>query len=157
MDESENRRRAFVEIYSVQNRNGMLKWIKAHKKELIIAGISISSIIGIVLGMKNKQSLLRLWESLIVAVEKKCQTQIKGMPEIIPVVEVMDVTPDTEIIVVNPDTIRRLPHEVSAHLRILPDGMQASAEKIASATENGFDLSGGGVTWVQKYSTGNAA
>ena len=41
-----------------------ISWVKAHKKELIIAGISIATIIGIIVAIQNKNKILELWESL---------------------------------------------------------------------------------------------
>ncbi|MDD3185315.1 MAG: hypothetical protein ACOX1S_14975 [Anaerostipes sp.] len=42
------------------------------------------------------------------------------------------------------------PIEVSEHLRNLPEGWNASAEKILSATEHGYQLNPG-QTWVDTY------
>ncbi len=42
------------------------------------------------------------------------------------------------------------PIEVSEHLRNLPEGWNASAEKMLSATEHGYQLNPG-QTWVDTY------
>ena len=39
-------------------------WIKAHKNQLLIAGISATAIIGIIIGLKNKEAIRELWEVL---------------------------------------------------------------------------------------------
>ena len=44
-----------------KNQKGMMKWIKEHKMQLILAGGSISSLIIVVLCLKNKK-----------AIEKQC-------------------------------------------------------------------------------------
>ena len=41
-------------------------------------------------------------------------------------------------------------HHASKHIRNLPEGHNASAEKIATAEEHGFSL-GEGQTWVDDY------
>lgn len=49
----------------IEKKKGIfIKWVKSHKKELIFAGISIASLIGIILGIKNKDSIKALWEAL---------------------------------------------------------------------------------------------
>lgn len=42
---------------------GFVAWIKAHKKQLILVGVSIPTIIAVVLGLKNKDALKALWET----------------------------------------------------------------------------------------------
>lgn len=53
-------------------------------------------------------------------------------------------------------TAERIPHDVAEHLRNLPNGWKASAEKIATAAEHGYDLRPG-QTWVEAYRTGGLA
>jgi len=38
----------------MEEKTSILAWIKAHKKELIIAGIGITAIIGVILGIRNR-------------------------------------------------------------------------------------------------------
>ena len=40
-------------------KKNLLAWIKTHKKQLILAGLSIVSLIGLVVGIKKKDEL---WE-----------------------------------------------------------------------------------------------
>ena len=54
-----------------ENRNELITWIKAHKTELIIVGISIPTIIAVILGIKNKDAIKALWDSLKTAVEER--------------------------------------------------------------------------------------
>ena len=37
-----------------EEKKGFIAWVKAHKKELIIAGVGVPAIIAIILGIKNK-------------------------------------------------------------------------------------------------------
>lgn len=47
-----------------EDKKGLLAWIKSHKKQLIITGISIPTVIMIVLGSKNKDAIKELWAGL---------------------------------------------------------------------------------------------
>ena len=49
---------------------GFVAWIKAHKKQLILVGVSIPTIIAVVLGLKNKDALKALWENLNEEIKK---------------------------------------------------------------------------------------
>ena len=53
-----------------EQKKGFLAWVKKHRKKLIIAGISATALIGIILCMKNRDSIEALWKSLIGAIEK---------------------------------------------------------------------------------------
>lgn len=47
-----------------ENKKGLMEWIKAHKKQLILAGVSIPTLIMIVLGLKNKDAIQEFWSEL---------------------------------------------------------------------------------------------
>lgn len=47
-----------------EDKKGFISWIKAHKKQLILAGLSITTLISIVLSLKNKDSIMKFWNSL---------------------------------------------------------------------------------------------
>ena len=56
------------------------------------------------------------------------------------------------------DLIPRKPpqlHNVDRYIRKLPQGYHASVEKMASATENGFDSLKDGYTWVKSHARGS--
>ncbi|MEG0591550.1 MAG: hypothetical protein RR496_07890 [Lachnospiraceae bacterium] len=53
-----------------EDKKGIVTWIKAHKKQLILIGISIPTLIAIVLGVKNKDALQELLDNLKDEVEK---------------------------------------------------------------------------------------
>lgn len=48
----------------MEDKNSIVAWVKAHKKQLILAGISITAVIAIVVGIKNKSELVKLWCAL---------------------------------------------------------------------------------------------
>lgn len=129
-------------------------WVKDHKKQLIAAGISITVLVGIILGMKNKDTLSELWKSLHRAVEENPTPTIKKSVQAISTAPNRELLPPTNIIdfpVVKPE---RTPFDVSSHLRNLPEGMSASSEKIRTALEHGFELHPG-QTWVESYTKGS--
>jgi hypothetical protein len=53
-----------------ENKNGIVTWIKAHKKQLVLIGISIPTLIAIVLGLKNKDAIKELFDNLRDEIEK---------------------------------------------------------------------------------------
>ena len=137
----------------MEERKGLIRWIKEHKKELIIAGISIATLVLIVLGIKNRETLAALWDSLR-EVAKEPTAKIAG-----PVIKVATEIPQDsaqEVIVVMTSNSDTLPFEVSRHIRNLPEGWHASPEKIAEALKNNIILMEG-QTWVDSYMKGGAA
>lgn len=132
-----------------KEKKTFVDWIKEHKRELIIAGVSIAAIIAVIIGIKNHKALEETWASLRKLVEKT--------PEAIPIVNtVTEVTPLKDIVEINIVTTDRRPYDVAEHLRNLPEGWKASAEKIATAAEHGYDLLPG-QTWVEAYRIGGFA
>lgn len=144
----------------MKEQNKFLAWVKAHKKELIIAGVSIATIIAIILGYKNRKQLMALWATLQGAISKApditpvaVEAVEKVTEEVAPIVEVIE---PVKLIVVDANNIHQIPHEVSKHIRNLPQGWHPSAEKIATAAENGIQLLPN-QTWVVDYMKGGVA
>lgn len=144
-----------------EQKKRFLAWVKAHKKELIIAGISIAALIGIILGIKNRDSIKVLWKSLGRAIVKSptetlevSQTTIEKIAQ--SSVTVTDVIHPTEIPVINMTRTFQNPFEVSDHIRNLHEGWRASAEKIVEAETMGIILQPG-QTLVDAYMKGGVA
>lgn len=134
-----------------KEKKTFLEWVKEHKTELVIAGVSIAAIIAVIIGIKNHKALEETWASLRKLVEKT--------PECIPApqqVPVTDAVPVKGIVEINIMTAGRIPHDVAEHLRNLPEGWKASTEKIATAAKHGYELLPG-QTWVKTYRTGGLA
>ena len=55
---------------ALKDRRGFVAWMKAHKNQLILVGISIPTVIAIALGIKNKDSIIALWEDLSEEIKK---------------------------------------------------------------------------------------
>lgn len=51
-------------------KNNIISWIKEHKLQLLFAGVSITTVILTVMGIKNKDALTDLWKSLKEQIEK---------------------------------------------------------------------------------------
>ncbi|MDR4888225.1 hypothetical protein RGU12_11750 [Fredinandcohnia sp. QZ13] len=141
-----------------EQKNGFIQWVKANKKELIIAGVSISAIISIIVGIKNKDRIMALWESLIKSIENspvKVQTSSREVVESIThePAQVVEVVSATEIIRFPSNDKTQVPFDVCDHIRNLPDGWHASAKKITTAAEYGYNLKPG-QTWVDTYTKG---
>lgn len=144
----------------MKEQNKLLAWVKAHKKKLIIAGVSITAIIAFILGFRNRKQLMALWATLQGAISKApdiipVATDVveKVTEEVAPVIEVIE---PVKLIVVDASNINQIPFEVSKHIRNLPQGWHPSAEKIATAAENGIRLLPN-QTWVVDYVKGGAA
>lgn len=116
-------------------QKSILAWIRAHKKQLIIAGISVTAIVGIILGLKNKDSLMELWWIL--------EQRIKKVPETVPtdVSAVQASVPALDTVMARRSyTPPQTSFDVSQHLRTLSGGRQYSAEKAAEAAALGIVL-----------------
>ena len=51
-------------------RDGLITWIKTHKNQLILVGISIPTIVAVVLGLKNKDAIEEVWDNLKEAIKE---------------------------------------------------------------------------------------
>lgn len=143
-----------------EQKKGFLAWIKAHKKELVISGISLTALIGIILCIKNSDSIDALWKSLSGAIEKSpteapkiSQTTIEKIAQ--SSVTVTDVINPTELPVITAMTYQN-PVEVSDHIRNLHEGWRASEKKITKAEAMGIILQPG-QTLVDAYRKGGVA
>lgn len=138
-----------------EQKKGFIQWVKAHKKELIIAGISITAVIAAILGYRNRESIIAMWDTLKKTISK---APVNKLPAVNVAPKVETITPavaNTAEAIAEPSIriVRMMPQypfEVTDHIRNLPDGWHASAEKIASAAEHGYELLPG-QTWVEKH------
>ncbi len=64
----ENIRQQHTEESSEKNK--VIAWVKENKLQLLLAGVSITTVILTVMGIKNKDSLTDLWKSLRAQIEK---------------------------------------------------------------------------------------
>lgn len=136
----------------MKEKKGLIRWIRKHKTELLFAGLSVATIIMVVLGIKNRETIMEIWNSLRTRVSE---------PDIIATDDFINVKLISQEPLQGSDPFTNPssdvnPFEVSKHVRNLAEGRHASPEKIASALENGFVLSDG-QTWVKTYMKGDVA
>lgn len=138
---------------AVDERKSLISWIKEHKKELIFAGISIGTLILIILGIKNKAEIKALWDALRKVVK---QPTAKVTETVTKVAVEIPQDPIKEVVTAVASNSDTIPFEVSRHIRNLPDGWHASPEKVAEALKNNIILMDG-QTWVDSYMKGGVA
>ncbi|HHX60379.1 MAG TPA: hypothetical protein GX707_06540 [Epulopiscium sp.] len=139
--------------YRIEKEKGaFIKWVKAHKKELFLAGISIASLIGIIVGIKNKDSINKLWTVLQKTVSRMPADKVatKVTENSISVVETVSAS---DIILLPAHNEYRAIFDVKGHIRNLYEGWNTSPEKMAAAAEHGIELLPG-QTWVESYTKG---
>jgi len=51
-------------------KTGFIEWVKEHKVQLLLAGISVTTLFLTILGLKNKDAINELWNSLKKQIEK---------------------------------------------------------------------------------------
>lgn len=118
-----------------KNKEGFIAWVKAHKEQLLIAGISATAIILIIIGLKNKENIKELWKTI--------ENKISKAPEIMPESStIAQTTPPVigETIPVRKYTSPQGAFDVSQHIRNLSGGRHHSVEKAAEAEALGIEL-----------------
>lgn len=129
-------------ISEKSEQRNLVELVKENKKELFIVGAGVAVTIAVILGYKNRNALSYVRKVLETKGKKKLPCSAPVKPTIEPS-SFMTLPLDTQQ--------RKLPQEISSHLRNLPEGWNASAEKVATAAENGYKLREG-QTWVKNYS-----
>lgn len=118
-----------------EKKKGFIAWVKAHRKQLIFTGISVTAILVVIIGFKNKEDILDLWNSLEDSITKVP----KKLPETMSVAQVT--TPVLEeVISVRSYASPQEAFDVSQHIRNLSGGRHHSAEKAAEAAALGIPL-----------------
>lgn len=131
-----------------KEQKALIRWIREHKKEIAIAGISITALVGFALGIKNKETMETLWNALK---NNDPKIPIKtGVPRITEQVS------DIESVVIPMHREYKEPIDVSSHIRNLHQGWKASPEKLAKAAAYGIELLPG-QTLVEGYTKGEVA
>jgi len=141
-----------------ESKKGLVLWIKQHKKQLIVAGISIAAIISLILVIKNREAILELWASLKKTISNTSAEILKSKATVtVKIATETKTIPIQEISVSRPLSARQIPFDVSGHPRTLSKGWCASAEKIATAAKNGYPNLLPNQTWVVPYVKGATA
>lgn len=118
-----------------EKKTGFIAWVKAHKKQLLLAGISVTAIIGVIIGLKNKETIMDLWDSL----EKSITKAPEKMPESLNMAQVTSPILE-EVIPSRSYTSLQEAFGVGPNIRNLSGGRHHSAEKAAEAASLGIFL-----------------
>ncbi len=124
---------------TIQKKKSFFEKVKEHKTEIIIAGVTITSIAGAVLTAINWNSFRSHNVTSLLKEGGKVNDDI--IPHVSEAIE---------------NAVSRIPSngrviDVSKHIRNLPDGWKASSEKLDSAKKARIIL-GAHQTWVDDYS-----
>ena len=103
----------------MEERKGLIRWIKEHKKELLIAGISIGALILIVLGIKNKDEIIALWNTLRKVPKQPTVKVTETVRKVTTEYPIEPVQPVQDVFDAVSSKSDSLPFEVSRHIRNL--------------------------------------
>lgn len=123
-----------------------------------MAGISVAALIGVIVGIKNKDFIKALWESLqknVAQSSAKATTRAYERIEIILQESLTTVESilTTEIIQFPAHRDYQKSFDVRDHLRNLQNSYRASVEKIEFVAEHGYKLQLG-QPWFEAYTKG---
>lgn len=125
------------------------KWLSDHKKPLVAVGATIGAVIIAVVLQRESEPNNNLSDFLDDLDDKNFDFNEKYDYE-------SDYSIDYDSDNHETGIEMSFPFDVSSHIRNLPNGWEASAEKIAMAVEMGFELKPG-QTWVESYVKGGDA
>ncbi len=118
----------------IDTKNDFIAWIKTHKKQLILAGIGITTIIGTILVFKNND-ILEIWDSL-----NKKLINVPDEPQLTSLsISDKALSPNTTIPIKTCPS-PTVPIDVRGHIRRLPAGHCHSPEKEIEAANLGINL-----------------
>ena len=123
-------------------------WVKVHKRELIISGISIVSILLVIAGISQQDKLEELFLSLC---DKSSSIPKDNGATVTPICRAFSDSANSGCVRISSEfDCDSSAYTVSRHIRELPKGWHASADKIKMAQEYGISLHPG-QTWVDEY------
>lgn len=124
---------------TIQKKKSFFEKVNEHKTEIIIAGVTITSIAGAVLTAINWNSFRG--HNVTNLLKKGGKVNDDIIPHVSEAIEnaVSSIPSNGRVI------------DVSRHIRNLPEGWKASSEKLDSAIKAGIIL-GAHQTWVDDYS-----
>lgn len=118
-----------------ENRADFWSWVKAHKKQLALAGFTVAVIVGGVYGLKRKDDLIALWEGLAERIGKASENTSVLCTTTHP----KTATPELSI-VPRSYTLPQDAFEVGFHIRTMAEHRHHSAAKAAEAAKLKIEL-----------------
>ena len=137
----------------MEKRESVKKWSRNNRKQIIVAGVAMTAIAGVLIGLKRRNIMQEIRNSAVA-----CDLKLRSDEIVAGTVLNVDyeIGKDASInIISKPDnrTISRNPFEVTGHVRNLPAGWHPSQEKIDFAQTQGIDLLEN-QTFVNTYTKG---
>ena len=137
----------------MEKRESVKKWSRNHRKQIIVAGVAMTAIAGVLIGLKRRNIMQEIRNSAVA-----CDLKLRSDEIVAGTVLNVDyeIGKDASInIISKPDnrTISRNPFEVTGHVRNLTAGWHPSQEKIDFAQTQGIDLLEN-QTFVNTYTKG---
>lgn len=129
----------------MQEKKYVKSWIKAHKKELVVAGITITGLLLLVVGIENKEELTKLF----CIIEDRINVGKNNT-------SVMQINAEktSNIVSIEPYLNNtRAPHYVEGHPMKLAAGKKISEEMLEFVKENNIELPPN-YTFRRSYETG---
>lgn len=118
------------------DKKGFVKWVKEHKDQLALAGVSVAAVIAVILGLKNKDSIANVWLTLKDEIEKDKPLSAKWY-EKADLEELKDVRDSVQKAYLNPE----LSMETRGHLwDLLPVIDNAIGKREWAGKEYGFPV-----------------
>lgn len=118
-----------------ETKKSFLVWVKVHKKQLILTGVSITTIVGIILGIKNKYAFAELWASLADNIKKVSVSKATAITVNQSYVSVPDASHPVRTYTTPTEAF-----DVSRHIRTMTADKHHSAAKAAEAAALGITL-----------------
>lgn len=111
------------------------EWVNIHKKQLILAGVSVTTIFALILGIRNRKTLIEVWQMLKNTIDD-------SNPELNTVFHEEQIVQSVVETIEGSRTYTLPTHsfEVSQHIRKLSEGRHHSPEKAIEAAAMGIDL-----------------
>ena len=131
-----------------EEQKTLIQWIREHKKEIAIAGISITALVGLGLGIKNKE-VMEVFRNALKNNDSKIAIKTEAP-------RITEQVSSIESVVIPLHREYKEPFDVSSHIRKLHEGWKASPEKLERAAAYGIDLLPG-QTLVESYTKGEVA
>lgn len=131
----------------MQEKKDFRAWVRAHRKELVAAGITIVGLLLLIAGIKNKDELAKV----ICAIKNIVNSQEKVNTRE-PIIE----NSTSNIVLLEPYLARiKAPHHVEGHPMKLAPGKNISQDMLGFIKENNIELPPN-CTFRRSYDTGIA-
>lgn len=128
-------------------------WVKEHRKQIMISCCVVTAATLTYVGYTHKDEIIDFFSNFIDSNKKSCRfIETIQMNEVKS--DLKEVTNSNDVIEYVEQKITHCPHDVSGHLRKLPEGWHPSPEKLQEAFNRHIELPEG-YTFVDDYCTGD--